>query len=344
MTNRHMIVRAMMAAATGMLALLVALPASPALAQPSAKAPRPGQSITVAIDAPDLVRLDRQSSQPAQVVFTGVDNRSRVRVGYGDGTLRSAKGSCSVRKAARTPERCRVRFPVSYDRTGTFTITARGGRAAADHVITVADVPGRWHPEPGQVFNQGWAPLSVTQRMGATFTFCQAVPWYFDRSGETPDRSTMIDDLRQGLATLAAQTGLRFEEVTDPKTAAVTFSWADLTDHGQYVAGLGGPAGLGKGLVRFSSTSEWTKDFYAGSQPVHHEWVEGNWRYWYDLQGRQALVIHETMHVLGFDHVDDYTSIMYPQSIGNGAGQLSAGDIAGLHAMYLDHPCPLIPG
>ena len=34
---------------------------------------------------------------------------------------------------------------------------------------------------------------------------------------------------------------------------------------------------------------------------------------------------------------------MYPQSIGNGAGQLSAGDLEGLAAMYGSLPCPLIP-
>ena len=315
-----------------------------ATAAPTAKAPKPGRAITVQITAPDLVRVDRQGgADAATVVFYGVDSKSRVRVGLGNGIQRSAKGTCSVTRAARNPTACSVTFPIEYAQPGTFTITARGGRAAADHLITVAEIPGRWRPAAGQVFNQGWAPLSFAQRLGATFTFCQGVQWYFDRSGEPADRVTMIDDVRQGLATLAAQTGLRFEEVGDPGSADITYSWADLTGRGEYVAGLGGPSRLGSGSVRFSSTHEWTKDFYAGSQPVHHEWTEGDWRYWYDLNGRQSLVIHETMHVLGFDHNDDYVSIMYPQSIGNGAGQLSAGDLAGLHEMYLNHPCPLIP-
>ncbi len=316
----------------------------PAAAAPAAKQPKPGQAVSVAISAPELVRIDRQGGDAAaRVVFSGVDDRTRVRMSLGDGTLKTAKGTCSVRRAAKRPAACTVVFPVAYRAPGTFTITARGGSASANQLITVAPLPGRWRPQPGQVFNQGWAPLGVTQRAGSTFTFCQNVQWHFDRSGESPERSTMIDDVRAGLATLSAQTGLRFEEVADPSLADLTLSWADLTDRGEYVAGLAGPQGLGRGLVKFSTTSEWTKDIYAGNQPVHHEWTEGNWRYWYDLQGRQALVIHEVMHVLGFDHVEDYTSIMYPQSIGNGAGQLSAGDVAGLRAMYLDNGCPLIP-
>ena len=328
--------------AASALAVTLLVASSPATAATAAKTPKPGRAVTVSISAPDLVRVDRQDGS-ARVVFSGVDNQTRVRVSLGDGTLRKATGTCTVKRAAARPNSCRVTFPVDYRRAGTFTITARGGSASANHVITVAAVPERWRVQPGQVFNQGWAPLGVTQRYGATFTYCQGVQWYFDRTGESPDRSTMIEDVRAGLATLAAQTGLRFEEVGDGPSADLMFSWANLTDRGEYVAGVGGPSALGAGTVKFSSTSEWTKDFYAGNQPVRHEWTEGNMRYWYDLQGRQALVIHEVMHVLGFDHVGDFTSIMYPQSIGNGAGQLSAGDIAGLHAMYLDHTCPLIP-
>ena len=36
--------------------------------------------------------------------------------------------------------------------------------------------------------------------------------------------------------------------------------------------------------------------------------------------------MHEAMHAMGFDNVSDHTSIMYPESLNNGAGQLSAGD------------------
>jgi hypothetical protein len=327
-------------ASTLAVALLVG--SAPAAAAAPAKVPKPGRAATVSISAPELVRVDQQDGS-ARVVFSGVDDRTRVRVSLGDGSRSAAKGTCSVKKAAARPNACRVVFPVEYRKAGTYTITARGGTASANQLITVAAAPERWRVQAGQVFNQGWAPLAVTQRYGATFTYCQDVQWYFDRSGEPADRSTMIDDVRAGLATLAAQTGLRFDEVGDAPSADLVLSWADLTDRGEFVAGVGGPTGLGGGTVKFSSTSEWTKDFYAGSQPVHHAWTEGDWQYWYDLQGRQALVIHEVMHVLGFDHVEDYTSIMYPQSIGTGAGQLSAGDIAGLHAMYLDHTCPLIP-
>ncbi|MFM7147739.1 MAG: matrixin family metalloprotease [Actinomycetales bacterium] len=55
------------------------------------------------------------------------------------------------------------------------------------------------------------------------------------------------------------------------------------------------------------------------------------------------LALHEIMHAMGFGHVTDFTSIMYPQGITNGAGSLSAGDIDGLRTMYPSNPCPAIP-
>ncbi|MHB1065738.1 MAG: matrixin family metalloprotease, partial [Georgenia sp.] len=169
----------------------------------------------------------------------------------------------------------------------------------------------------------------------------------FNRSGEPADRSTMIDDVRGALAILAAQTGLRFVEATDPAQAELAFGWADLTNRGPNVAGVGGPRGTGKGSVTFSNNNWWTTNEWAGLEIRRIEWPRPDlgpgWYSYREGPGRQALVMHEAMHAMGFDHVSDFTSIMHSQILNNGAGQLSAGDIDGLRTLYPSNPCPAIP-
>lgn len=200
-----------------------------------------------------------------------------------------------------------------------------------------------WTPEPGQAFNDGWRPFDS----GATFDPCQEVRWFLDRSGEHPDRNTMIDDIRSGLATLEPHTGLTFVEVTDSGSADLTFRWADLEAEGwgETVSGIGGPRGHGQGAVAFSGTADWTLNEWAGRNWRRLEWPRPDlgpgWYSWKEGPGREALVVHEAMHAMGFDHVEDFTSIMYPQGgIPNNRGELSPGDIAGLNTMYLNNPCP----
>jgi hypothetical protein len=55
--------------------------------------------------------------------------------------------------------------------------------------------------------------------------------------------------------------------------------------------------------------------------------------------GRGWLVVHETMHAIGMDHVNDVTAIMNP--IAGEATALNGGDLDGLHTMYLNNPCPV---
>ena len=203
----------------------------------------------------------------------------------------------------------------------------------------------RWTPATGQAFNDGWRPFPS----GATFKPCQVVRWHFDRSGEAPERSTMIDDIRTGLATLEPHTGLTFQEVTDPGIADLTFRWGDLAAEGyDGAAGIGGPRGLGKGAVAFDTKANWTLNDWSGRDWRRLEWPRPDlgpgWYSWKEGPGREALVVHEAMHAMGFDHVEDFTSIMYPQGgIPNNRGELSAGDIAGLNTMYLNNPCTITP-
>lgn len=217
-----------------------------------------------------------------------------------------------------------------------------GGLVSAPAAAGETQAEGvRWTPAPGQAFNDGWRPYAS----GATFKPCQKVQWHFDRSGEAPERSTLIDDIRTGLATLEPHTGLTFQEVTDPGIADLTFRWGDLAAEGyDGAAGIGGPRGLGKGAVAFDTKANWTLNDWSGRDWRRLEWPRPDlgpgWYSWKEGPGREALVVHEAMHAMGFDHVEDFTSIMYPQGgIPNNRGQLSAGDIAGLNTMYLNNPC-----
>jgi hypothetical protein len=301
-----------------------------------------GATAHVVINALDLVRQDRLSE--VSVVFTGVDAKTKARVNWGTGASTEVKvGRCSVKKAAAMPQACLVTFTPPKYLAGEYTITAASAGTTASKVLTVAATPVAWSPPAGWVQPPYWSPLTGR----ATYTPCQTVDWFFNRSGEPGDRSTMIDDVRGGLAILAAQTGLTFVETSDPAKADLTFDRADLTSRGTDVAGFGGPRGTGKAAVSLSNNHFWTANEWAGLEIRRIEWPRPDlgpgWYSWKESPGRQALVIHEAMHAMGFGHVSDYTSIMYPQSLNNGAGQLSAGDIDGLRTLYPSNPCPAIP-
>lgn len=330
---RHLLVCTVGVALTASATLL---PSASAQAAPS---PTPGTRAAVTITAEPLVRVDR--TPRASVTITGLDNRTTARVDWGDGSgTARTKGRCTVAKARRAPQACSVTIDHTYDSAGTFTVSAAAGRARGSAQTTVAPQPQPWRPAAGQAFT-AWKPLGRQ----ATYTPCQTIEWYFDTTGQPADRSTMRDDIVAGLTTLAGITGLRFVETTDPRAAELTFSWRNLAElgYGESAAGVGGFRGPNQGWVAFSPTNEWTNDYWAGNAPKTKQWQEGDWIYTLSINGRQTLVVHEVMHALGFGHVEDFTSIMYPQSIGNGAGQLSAGDLEGLRTMYPSNPCPLIP-
>lgn len=309
------------------------------LAAPASAAPQPGTAADVALAGEALVRIDRDPT--FTVTITGLDNRTKARVNFGDGsgTLKRA-GTCSVAKAKRSPQACTLTVEHTYRSPGTFTITAVAGRDRIADQVTVAPKPEPWRAAPGQQFT-AWEPLGTQ----ATYTPCQTVEWYFDTAGQPVDRSTMRDDIIASLAQLSGLTKLTFVETNDPAKADLVFSWGDLTPYGysQDAAAIGGFRGPSRGYVVFSPTNKWTNDYWSGDQPKTKQWREGDWIYSLTINGRQTLVTHEVMHALGFGHVEDFTSIMYPQSIGNGAGQLSAGDLEGLAVMYGSQPCPLIP-
>jgi|TARA_B100001094_G_scaffold66237_1_gene62368 hypothetical protein len=139
---------------------------------------------------------------------------------------------------------------------------------------------------------------------------------------------------------------LKFVEIDNADSADLNFRWGDLVAEGwgSNVAGIGGPDGYGEGSVAFSNSVDWTLNKWEGRDWRRLEWPRPDlgpgWYSWKEGPGREALVVHEVMHAMGFDHVKDFTSIMYPQgAIPNNRGNLSSGDIAGLNTMYLNNPC-----
>jgi len=305
---------------------------------PAVKAPKPGSAVRIASITPSLVRVDQQRAELPSVVFQGVDSKTRVSVNFGDATSKSARGKCSVQVARKHPNRCRVTLSHTYAEPGIYTITALAPRGRLEHTLEVDPKPVGWKPPPGQVFD-GWK-MSYDS---ATFHPCQRVTWFLDRSKEPPDRDSMIADVRASLDVLTAATGLRFVEAQDADSARLMFRWNDLARlpwFDEKTTAYGTVTDEAKGEVVFSTTNSWTSNVWAGSgiKRIPDAEVPGRFLV---ADGRQTIVIHEVMHVLGFDHVDDRASIMHPQPR-NGT-TFSAGDTAGLNAMYASNPCPRIP-
>jgi hypothetical protein len=321
--------------AVSLLALVAATqPVAAAAVTPLAVRP----TVAIVIEAADILRQDRLAG--VRVVATGVDTRTKVRVNWGDGSATLVKsGRCSSKAAVTSPASCALTFnPPGYG-PGQYTITAASGSIRTSKSLTIVAKPIAWSPPTGWTQPTGWSLLS----RAATFTPCQRVDWYFDRTGETADRVTMIDDIRAGLAFITPETGLAFTETASPADADLTFTWGDLKSYGGDVAGWGRIDGPGRGTVALSNTVDWTLDRWAGRGVVRYDLPDRPG--WYQTRiGRQTLVIHEVLHTMGMGHVNDITSIMYPQGVGNAnAGILNPSDREGLRTMYLNNPCPPIP-
>ncbi len=259
------------------------------------------------------------------LTLTRVSNAHAVVVRWGDGTTSRRTSPCTPAQVSRRPAACTMRFTHVYPGKGTYQVTTKWGpQVVGRDTVRVGFVPRGWRPPARWVQPAGWLPYDA----GATFAACATVPWYYDATGQPPAAARMQDDVVAGLALVGAQTGLRFVPTTDRAKAQLVFGWADLTGYGSGVAGFGG-YDADSAYVRFSTTNWWPADTWAGFDVVTQpDGTTGVGRGW--------LVVHETMHAIGFDHVADETSIMNPITT---AHALNAGDLDGLHTMYPTAAC-----
>jgi hypothetical protein len=177
------------------------------------------------------------------------------------------------------------------------TVTATGQPVAWDHCQVIRY---RINPEDAP---EGWQPLvedavqEVSRASGLRFAY----------DGPTPDRDYL-------------------ERTT---TAPVLIGWGSAAEHPQLagdVAGFGGASSVRVGDLRRYVTGAVLLDSGAFDQM--------------QLGGRQdamrLILVHELLHVIGLDHVEDDHELMYASY--HGQDGLGAGDEAGLQRLA-DVPC-----
>jgi len=161
----------------------------------------------------------------------------------------------------------------------------------------------------------------INSASGGSFEPCSTVYWKHKTSQKPRGVSVakFNSDITKSLALLSKQTGVKFVKAsaTTPAGApVVVYSWGDARG----AAGFGGPTGTGGG-VEFSNSSWWPRDSNSG----------------FGKMGRNWLIVHETMHVMGFGHSTDRSDQMYPSHTSQ-AG-FGKGDLAGFRTLYPKATC-----
>ncbi len=194
------------------------------------------------------------------------------------------------------------------------------GKKTQAYSLTLTMPDGFTYSTPVAVA-RGWAVMDDGR---PTFDPCSTVTWAYDSSRQPKGAKTFKKDIQGALKRLSAETGLNFVETKDLANADIRYHFDHINS-----AGLGGP----DGDVTFNISDTWVTDKHAGFAPFKPYRV-GNYTYTGGPDGRGWLIIHETMHVLGFDHVSDPNAVMAPMD--SGKGKFTRGDLAGLHVMYRD--------
>jgi hypothetical protein len=206
-------------------------------------------------------------------------------------------------------------------------IPAKGVKSTTTYRVTATGANGLQMSDT-VLLAKGWSPMTET---GAIFRPCSTVPWSYSAQGQPKVSKSMKAEIARGLAHLSKEVSLKFVYTPKAADALLTYAWKDMGKSGP--AGIGGPhwtsSGNNSGHVDFNTRSWWVQDRYAGL---------GAWKgSGTGPGGRGWLVVHETMHALGFDHVDDTASIMNP--INRGQHAFTKGDLQGLHALYPSSSC-----
>lgn len=196
----------------------------------------------------------------------------------------------------------------------TVAIPTKGLKRTARFRLTIANAAGIQTTTP-IIVPVGWVSLYESP----PYQPCEVVTWAYShkkaRAGATP--ASIRRDIRGALQRISKVTSLRFEEATDVTTASVLFRWErGVTTSFWATGGQSTVGGRYVGVVSFNNRIPGNEDTWEG-------FAKGHTRGW--------MLVHEAMHVLGFGHVADKRSVMYP---GGSRARLSASDIEGLRTFY----------
>ncbi|WP_460866596.1 hypothetical protein [Nocardioides pakistanensis] len=233
------------------------------------------------------------------------------------------------------------RYAVAVPATGTF------GRAQS--VPTVVRVkPG--YRAPGSA--KSWALSEAYGSIGFRFNPCEAIAYRVNLQGAPRGA---LKDVHEAVRRVSEATGMRFvfkggtrykgwtrHPGRAPKDAGLTFAWAPrrASDYIGGSVGLGGQTKTRAGAqdaagrdvylieqaaVLIASDVRFTPGFGSGPQ--------------YGLQGTLGqLLMHETAHAVGLDHVNDRTQIMSPV-MSRKPARWGAGDLVALRKVGLAAGC-----
>jgi hypothetical protein len=208
-------------------------------------------------------------------------------------------------------------------------VPLKGAAATGVYVLTMTGANGITQTHK-VIAAKGWTPLM--ESAGAAFAPCSALTWSLNTHGQPRNAKGIARDIARSLTRLAKETGLKFDRVPASAGASITYSWKPMGQHGP--SGVGGfgwsSGGASQANVEFNNQDSWPTDRYAG-------FASGKRSNGYGPAGRGWLIIHETMHALGFGHVEDDDAVMAP--VNRGQSDFTKGDLEGLHTLYPKNGC-----
>ena len=238
---------------------------------------------------------------PVQVAVT--DKKGRV----------IASGPAAARSGMRWDDMAKISIPV------------KGITSTTSYTVTVTGADGLTMAIP-LTLTYGWA--TMTGR--AIWRPCANITWSYDATGQPRSASSFKKDVVSSLSRITKVTGLTFAEVpaaripadrygTDESAAVgLRYKWRNLGKHGP--SGTGGT----DGAVTINNADWWPNNSNAGFGVNR------------GVPGRGWLIVHETMHTMGFAHVEDRTQVMNPIGYSHSFG---TGDLQGLRALYPKAGC-----